>query len=163
MRVCYESQNKASGPDLSRSKFPHPPKRDAALSLSLSALFHSAYIDTISSSKLHHIKMAILKLNPPPNTNPNHHHQPPPCTTKNTCFPIYKIKNIQPKENPQKTENDEIQVEDKVVCVTSGVSYLGLAIVSLLVSRGYHVRVIVHNQGKIRFESGAAQQFAISW
>lgn len=37
--------------------------------------------------------------------------------------------------------------EDKLVCVTSGVSYLGLVIVKKLLARGYSVRIIVENQG----------------
>ncbi|XP_050220720.1 cinnamoyl-CoA reductase-like SNL6 [Mercurialis annua] len=35
---------------------------------------------------------------------------------------------------------------DKVVCVTSGVSFLGLAIVNRLLRGGYSVRIIVHTQ-----------------
>lgn len=42
---------------------------------------------------------------------------------------------------------DEGVVQDKVVCVTSGVSYLGIAIVNQLLVRGYNVRIIVDNQG----------------
>ncbi|XP_059294984.1 cinnamoyl-CoA reductase-like SNL6 [Lycium ferocissimum] len=38
------------------------------------------------------------------------------------------------------------QVEEKKVCVTSGVSFLGIAIVNQLLLRGYSVRVIVDNQ-----------------
>lgn len=36
---------------------------------------------------------------------------------------------------------------EKLVCVTSGVSYLGLAIVNKLLLRGYSVRIIVENEG----------------
>ncbi|GLU02069.1 hypothetical protein SLE2022_193390 [Rubroshorea leprosula] len=36
--------------------------------------------------------------------------------------------------------------EEKLVCVTSGVSFLGLAIVNQLLLRGYSVRIIVDNQ-----------------
>lgn len=43
---------------------------------------------------------------------------------------------------------DDDVVQDKVVCVTSGVSYLGIAIVNQLLIRGYNVRIIVDNQGK---------------
>ncbi|KAG2710401.1 hypothetical protein I3843_04G024900 [Carya illinoinensis] len=39
--------------------------------------------------------------------------------------------------------------EDKLVCVTSGVSYLGLVIVKKLLARGYSVRIIVENQEDI--------------
>ncbi|KAK2661761.1 hypothetical protein Ddye_000335 [Dipteronia dyeriana] len=41
--------------------------------------------------------------------------------------------------------NDEDQ-EEKVVCVTSGVSFLGLAIVNRLLLRRYSVRIILDNQ-----------------
>ncbi|WCJ20988.1 NAD(P)-binding Rossmann-fold superfamily protein [Euphorbia peplus] len=37
-------------------------------------------------------------------------------------------------------------LEPKLVCVTSGVSFLGLAIVNTLLSRRYFVRIIVHTQ-----------------
>ncbi|GAV74646.1 3Beta_HSD domain-containing protein [Cephalotus follicularis] len=39
--------------------------------------------------------------------------------------------------------------QDKVVCVTSGVSFLGLALVNRLLLRGYKVRIIVDNQEDI--------------
>jgi len=42
---------------------------------------------------------------------------------------------------------DTNDVEKLVVCVTSGVSYLGLAIVNELLLRGYSVRIIAENQG----------------
>ncbi len=35
----------------------------------------------------------------------------------------------------------------KLVCVTSGVSFLGLAIVNCLLRRGYSVRIIIHSEG----------------
>lgn len=38
--------------------------------------------------------------------------------------------------------------EEKLVCVTSGVSFLGLAVVNRLLVRGYSVRIIVNNPGK---------------
>ncbi|MBA0697547.1 hypothetical protein Goari_021085 [Gossypium aridum] len=37
--------------------------------------------------------------------------------------------------------------QDKLVCVTSGVSFLGLALVNRLLLRGYSVRILVDNQG----------------
>ncbi|KAG6659495.1 cinnamoyl-CoA reductase-like SNL6 [Carya illinoinensis] len=43
----------------------------------------------------------------------------------------------------------DIDDADKLVCVTSGVSYLGLAIVNKLLVRGYSVRIIVENQEDI--------------
>lgn len=39
------------------------------------------------------------------------------------------------------------QKREKLVCVTSGTSYLGSAIVDRLLSRGYSVRIAVSNQG----------------
>ncbi|KAL8097769.1 hypothetical protein AgCh_030768 [Apium graveolens] len=44
---------------------------------------------------------------------------------------------------------DDDVVQDKVVCVTSGVSYLGIAIVNQLLIRGYNVRIIVDNQDDV--------------
>lgn len=41
------------------------------------------------------------------------------------------------------------ELEEKKVCVTSGVSFLGIAIVNQLLLRGYSVRVIVEKQGAI--------------
>lgn len=41
----------------------------------------------------------------------------------------------------------DIDANDKLVCVTSGVSYVGLAIVNKLLLRGYSIRIIVENQG----------------
>ncbi|KAH0670959.1 hypothetical protein KY290_026393 [Solanum tuberosum] len=41
------------------------------------------------------------------------------------------------------------ELEEKKVCVTSGVSFLGIAIVNQLLLRGYSVRVIVEKQGVI--------------
>ncbi|KAG5254567.1 tetraketide alpha-pyrone reductase [Salix suchowensis] len=40
----------------------------------------------------------------------------------------------------------EFNDEEELVCVTSGVSYLGLAIVNRLLTRGYSVRIIVDNE-----------------
>ncbi|CAK7328046.1 unnamed protein product [Dovyalis caffra] len=40
----------------------------------------------------------------------------------------------------------ELNNEEKLVCVTSGVSFLGLAIVNSLLTRGYSVRIIVDNE-----------------
>nr|ANF06872.1 cinnamoyl-CoA reductase [Daucus carota subsp. carota] len=45
-------------------------------------------------------------------------------------------------------DNDGV-VHDKVVCVTSGVSFLGIAIVNQLLLRGYNVRIIVDNQDDV--------------
>ncbi|KAF5755135.1 putative cinnamoyl-CoA reductase [Helianthus annuus] len=44
---------------------------------------------------------------------------------------------------------NEYTVNQKLVCVTSGVSFLGIAIVKQLVLRGYSVRVIVDNEEDI--------------
>lgn len=49
--------------------------------------------------------------------------------------------------------SEDFDVEDdgaqKLVCVTSGVSFLGLAIVNRLLRRGYSVRIIVHTEGEL--------------
>lgn len=41
-------------------------------------------------------------------------------------------------------------VLDRMVCVTCGVSYLGIAIVNQLLVNGYSVRIIVDNEGLFR-------------
>lgn len=46
------------------------------------------------------------------------------------------------------SHNADVDLEEKLVCVTSGVSFLGLAIVNRLLLRGYSVRILVDNQGK---------------
>lgn len=43
---------------------------------------------------------------------------------------------------------NEYTADQKLVCVTSGVSFLGIAIVKKLLLRGYSVRIIVDNEGK---------------
>ncbi|CAL1358053.1 unnamed protein product [Linum trigynum] len=43
-------------------------------------------------------------------------------------------------------EIDDDVGEEKIVCVTSGVSFLGLAVVNRLLVRGYSVRILVDNQ-----------------
>ncbi|BBH00416.1 NAD(P)-binding Rossmann-fold superfamily protein, partial [Prunus dulcis] len=48
---------------------------------------------------------------------------------------------------PSKTDDltDDDEEEDRLVCVTSGVSFLGLALVNRLLLRGYSVRILVDN------------------
>lgn len=46
------------------------------------------------------------------------------------------------------TKGTDADDGQKLVCVTSGVSYLGLAIVKKLLLRGYSVRIIVESEGK---------------
>lgn len=48
---------------------------------------------------------------------------------------------------PSKTNDltDDEEGEDKLVCVTSGVSFLGVALVNRLLLRGYSVRIVVDN------------------
>nr|XP_016440116.1 PREDICTED: cinnamoyl-CoA reductase 1-like [Nicotiana tabacum] len=50
-----------------------------------------------------------------------------------------------PQHLPTAVEQNR-ELEEKKVCVTSGVSFLGIAIVNQLLLRGYSVRVIVENQ-----------------
>lgn len=40
-----------------------------------------------------------------------------------------------------------VDLQDKLVCVTGGVSYFGFALVNRLLLHGYIVRVLVDNQG----------------
>uniref|UniRef100_A0A2P2LQV0 Uncharacterized protein MANES_15G165400 n=1 Tax=Rhizophora mucronata TaxID=61149 RepID=A0A2P2LQV0_RHIMU len=47
------------------------------------------------------------------------------------------------------SEMDDLR--EKLVCVTSGVSFLGLAVVHRLLSRGYSVRIVVDNEGNFYF------------
>ncbi|XP_065879603.1 cinnamoyl-CoA reductase-like SNL6 [Euphorbia lathyris] len=42
--------------------------------------------------------------------------------------------------------SSEFDLGDNLVCVTSGASFLGIAIVNTLLSRGYSVRIILHTQ-----------------
>ncbi|XVF16395.1 hypothetical protein REPUB_Repub10bG0027900 [Reevesia pubescens] len=44
------------------------------------------------------------------------------------------------------SHNANVDLQDKLVCVTSGVSFLGLAIVNRLLFLGYCVRILVDNQ-----------------
>ncbi|XP_021299073.1 cinnamoyl-CoA reductase-like SNL6 isoform X2 [Herrania umbratica] len=44
------------------------------------------------------------------------------------------------------SHNADVDLEEKLVCVTSGASFLGLAIVNRLLLRGYSVRILVDNQ-----------------
>ncbi|XP_022741537.1 cinnamoyl-CoA reductase-like SNL6 isoform X2 [Durio zibethinus] len=44
------------------------------------------------------------------------------------------------------SHNANVDLEDKLVCVTSGVSFLGLALVNRLLLHGYSVRILVDNQ-----------------
>lgn len=39
--------------------------------------------------------------------------------------------------------------EEKLVCVTSGVSFLGLALVNCLLLRGYAVRILIDHRGTL--------------
>ncbi|KAE8722028.1 cinnamoyl-CoA reductase 2-like isoform X2 [Hibiscus syriacus] len=42
-----------------------------------------------------------------------------------------------------------VDLQDKLVCVTSGVSFLGVALVNRLLIHGYSVRILVHNQDDV--------------
>ncbi|CAH1429312.1 unnamed protein product [Lactuca virosa] len=52
------------------------------------------------------------------------------------------------RQVPAASKN-EYAVDQKLVCVTSGVSFLGIAIVKKLLLRGYSVRIIVDNEDDI--------------
>ncbi|PIA40562.1 hypothetical protein AQUCO_02500343v1 [Aquilegia coerulea] len=55
-----------------------------------------------------------------------------------------QLKDCLRSKDIKKEVNEE--EEDKLVCVTSGLSYLGLAIVDHLLNRGYSVRIAVDNE-----------------
>lgn len=51
------------------------------------------------------------------------------------------------------SKENKDDILEKLVCVTSGVSYLGLAIVNKLLLRGYSVRIIVENEGNFCYQT----------
>ncbi|KAF6157383.1 hypothetical protein GIB67_004321 [Kingdonia uniflora] len=65
-------------------------------------------------------------------------------TTKLTSYNYNKR-----EQHPTWREIHENFDHEKLVCVTSGVSYLGLAIVNRLLNRGYSVRIAVDNQEEL--------------
>lgn len=73
-----------------------------------------------------------------------------------SCASIHRRKNdeeIRGNKRIKSEDDDDVDCEERIVCVTSGVSYLGLAIVNRLLARGYSVRVLVHSEedlGKLR-------------
>lgn len=62
---------------------------------------------------------------------------------------IHKFKTENEINRPQLTSptKNVYAVYQKLVCVTSGVSFLSIAIVKQLLIRGYTLRIIVDNQG----------------
>nr|GEW71265.1 cinnamoyl-CoA reductase-like SNL6 [Tanacetum cinerariifolium] len=64
---------------------------------------------------------------------------------------VHKFRTEQDSNSPRVTSpnRNEYVNEQKLVCVTSGVSFLGIAIVKQLLLRGYVVRIIVHNEEDI--------------
>ncbi|KAG8384833.1 hypothetical protein BUALT_Bualt04G0159400 [Buddleja alternifolia] len=64
-----------------------------------------------------------------------------------SCAAVHRRKDedgFRSEENALPTANGDVL--DRLVCVTSGVSYLGIAIVNQLLVNGYSVRIIVDNQ-----------------
>lgn len=59
------------------------------------------------------------------------------------CAGMHRRKAVETRDKRFATKYED-EREEKVVCVTSGASFLGLAIVSRLLLRGYYVRAIVH-------------------
>ncbi|XP_076907964.1 cinnamoyl-CoA reductase-like SNL6 [Bidens hawaiensis] len=65
---------------------------------------------------------------------------------------LVKVRTEQESSHPQVIiagNANEYAVDQKLVCVTSGVSFLGIAIVKQLLIRGYAVRIIVDNEEDI--------------
>lgn len=59
---------------------------------------------------------------------------------------IHRRKDDEGRRTTKTVVDDE--EERALLCVTSGVSYLGLALVNHLLLLGYSVRIIIHNPGK---------------
>lgn len=56
-----------------------------------------------------------------------------------------------PRAAPRGDEDEDDEGDGgRAVCVTSGVSFLGRALVSRLLLRGYSVRILVDNEGTLR-------------
>lgn len=50
---------------------------------------------------------------------------------------------------PSSVDDDDLCDRDRPVCVTSGLSFLGIALVNNLLARGYSVRIVVENPGNL--------------
>ncbi|XP_031494798.1 cinnamoyl-CoA reductase-like SNL6 isoform X1 [Nymphaea colorata] len=66
---------------------------------------------------------------------------------------------IQRKPGEDLVASQAIESREKVVCVTSGVSYLGLSVAGELLLRGYHVRLGVENEEHVE-KLGEMEAFA---
>lgn len=67
-----------------------------------------------------------------------------------SCAAVHRRKDddgIRGQENAALPGNGDVL--DRLVCVTSGVSYLGIAVVNQLLVNGYSVRIIVDNEGEL--------------
>ncbi|KAL1318880.1 hypothetical protein AAHE18_15G236700 [Arachis hypogaea] len=61
---------------------------------------------------------------------------------------IHRRKDLEPQpKNNLFGDYDEEEERNTLVCVTSGVSYLGLALVNKLLQKGYSVRITIENPG----------------
>ena len=62
---------------------------------------------------------------------------------------VHRRKDLEPPRCNSLFANSDDGDEGTLVCVTSGVSYLGLALVNQLLQRGYSVRITVDNPGTL--------------
>ncbi|RZC59168.1 hypothetical protein C5167_006476 [Papaver somniferum] len=77
------------------------------------------------------------------------------CTTSTTyyssknnpaCQEFEKLPNREIRDMRRDEMLDDHEIDEKLVCVTSGISFLGLAIVNRLLDYGYTVRILIENQ-----------------
>ncbi|XP_026387196.1 cinnamoyl-CoA reductase-like SNL6 [Papaver somniferum] len=77
------------------------------------------------------------------------------CTTTTTyyssknnpaCQEFGKLPNREIRDMRRDEILDDHEIDEKLVCVTSGISFLGLAIVNRLLDYGYTVRILIENQ-----------------
>ncbi|RYR07225.1 hypothetical protein Ahy_B05g074539 isoform B [Arachis hypogaea] len=63
---------------------------------------------------------------------------------------IHRRKDLEPQpKNNLFGDYDEEEERNTLVCVTSGVSYLGLALVNKLLQKGYSVRITIENPARV--------------
>lgn len=65
-----------------------------------------------------------------------------------SCAAVHRRKDddgFVPRDNALPAQDGDVL--DRLVCVTSGVSSLGIAVVNQLLVNGYSVRIIVDNEG----------------
>jgi hypothetical protein len=57
---------------------------------------------------------------------------------------------MQPASVKRSTGGDGLEGDDRIVCVTGGISFVGFAVVNRLLEVGYTVRLALETQGQFR-------------